>query len=338
MREDGGPALGPGPGIPRPGGIPFDAVVLAGGRARRLDGASKPDVVLAGRRLIDRTLDATAGARAVVVVGPPEVAPPGVRVTREDPAGGGPVAGLASGLAALPDGAALVLVLACDLPRVAGAVPALLAAAGRAPDGAVLVDRDGRRQPLAAVYRRTALDGALDHVQADRGLQGASMRSLLAQMTVVEVPDSGGHGADVDTWSDVAAWSEVPAWSDGSGAPEADPARGTMTTSAPGGARWEVLMTPSETNAPGGLDAWLAALAEELGLEPGPYDVTGLLDVARDVAHGVARPAAPLSLFLVGLAAQRAGGTAADVEAACRTASDLAGRWGAGSGAGEGDR
>lgn len=91
-------------------------------------------------------------------------------------------------------------------------------------------------------------------------------------------------------------------------------------------------MTPPESGAPAQrtastLDVWLAALAEDLGLGPVAYDVTGLLDVARDVAHGVARPAAPLSLFLVGLAAQRAGGSAADVAAACRQASALALRW-----------
>lgn len=79
--------------------------------------------------------------------------------------------------------------------------------------------------------------------------------------------------------------------------------------------------SPSRT-----LDQWIAALAEELEVT-GPFDVAALLDVARDVAHAVARPAAPLSLFLVGLAAGRAGGDPADVAAACERATDLAGRW-----------
>lgn len=180
----------------------FDAVVLAGGRGRRLGGASKPDVVVAGRRLLDHALAATAGARDVVVVGPAEVAPPGVRVTREDPPGGGPAAGLAAGLAALPAGAPLVLVLACDLPRVADAVPALLAAA-RGGDAAVLVDADGRRQTLAAVYRRDALDAALARVDAERGLAGAPMRAVVDGLAVVPVLDPAGLGEDVDTWADV---------------------------------------------------------------------------------------------------------------------------------------
>lgn len=62
------------------------------------------------------------------------------------------------------------------------------------------------------------------------------------------------------------------------------------------------------------LEEWLAAVCAELGLDG--LDRTLLLDLARDVAHGVARPAAPLTTFLVGLAAGRAGGTGADVRAA----------------------
>lgn len=68
------------------------------------------------------------------------------------------------------------------------------------------------------------------------------------------------------------------------------------------------------------LEDYLTSLAEALGLEPG-IDVTSLLDLARDAAHGVARPSAPLTTFLVGLAAGRAGGSPADVAAAIATAS-----------------
>ena len=78
---------------------------------------------------------------------------------------------------------------------------------------------------------------------------------------------------------------------------------------------------------PEALDDWLTALADRLQLNPEDVPVSGLLDVARDVAHNVARPAAPLSTFLIGLAAAKNGGTAADIEAACATASELALAW-----------
>lgn len=184
----------------------WDAVVIAGGRARRLGGVSKPDVLLAGRRLIDHTLTATAGAREVVVVGPAAVAPPGVRVTQEEPPGGGPVAGLAAGVAALPVGSALVLVLACDVPRAAGAVDALLAALTKdeTADAAALVDADGRVQSLVALYRRGPLEAALVRVVQDGGPAGTPMRALLAGLALHPVPDRGEFGVDVDTWPDLA--------------------------------------------------------------------------------------------------------------------------------------
>lgn len=52
------------------------------------------------------------------------------------------------------------------------------------------------------------------------------------------------------------------------------------------------------------LDEWTAEVSRTLGI--GPVDVTAVLDLARDVAHGVARPAAPLTCLLVGLAANSA--------------------------------
>jgi hypothetical protein len=69
------------------------------------------------------------------------------------------------------------------------------------------------------------------------------------------------------------------------------------------------------------LELYLNDLATALDLQPGEVDITALLDLARDAAHGVARPSAPLTTFLVGLAAGRAGGSPADVAAAIATAS-----------------
>jgi hypothetical protein len=55
------------------------------------------------------------------------------------------------------------------------------------------------------------------------------------------------------------------------------------------------------------LDEWMTTVREELRLEgEGVADVrevtTVILDLARDAAHGVARPAAPLTAYLVGVA------------------------------------
>ena len=61
------------------------------------------------------------------------------------------------------------------------------------------------------------------------------------------------------------------------------------------------------------LEDWTATVVAELGVadlvEPGTRDL--VLDLARDVAHGVARPAAPLTAYLLGLAVGRGGDPAA---------------------------
>lgn len=120
---------------------PYAAVVLSGGSARRLGGRSKPALVLGGRTLLERVLDAVSDATPRVVVGPQ--ARPGLLVTREDPPGGGPVAALAAGLRLVPDGTGQVAILAADLPFVTAAVITTLREAATGADGALLVDADG---------------------------------------------------------------------------------------------------------------------------------------------------------------------------------------------------
>jgi hypothetical protein len=53
------------------------------------------------------------------------------------------------------------------------------------------------------------------------------------------------------------------------------------------------------------LDVWVAAAADELGLRPGDVQSKAVLDIAREVAHQVLRPAAPLTAYLMGVAVGR---------------------------------
>lgn len=203
-----------------------DLIVLAGGRARRLDGAVKPAVEVAGRTLLSRVLDARGLARHVVVVGPEEARaavpaagadgdPAALTWTLEDPPFGGPVAGIVAGLAALerltasnPAAAPAewLLLLACDLPWAADAARLLLPAASdpalpASVHGLHLVDPDGRAQWLAGIYRPAPLRAAAHRLGA--GAHGASMRGLLAPLELRGVRDQTGAGSDVDTWQDV---------------------------------------------------------------------------------------------------------------------------------------
>lgn len=74
------------------------------------------------------------------------------------------------------------------------------------------------------------------------------------------------------------------------------------------------------------LDEWCDALAEELGVTV-DVDTDLLLELARDAAHAVSRPAAPLTTFLVGYAAAMRGGSSEDLASTSDAARLLALRW-----------
>lgn len=188
--------------------IEFDAIILAGGRGSRLGGLRKPELPVAGRRLVDRALAAVAAARRVVVVGDAEV-PDGVPRTREDPPYGGPVAGLAAGMTFLDAHSPWTLVLASDLPEVESAVARLLQVTPTTSDeGVCLTGDDGRLQWLLGYYRTDALLARL----ADRGDPPlTAMYRLLAPLRLRGVATEPGLTADIDTPDDAGRWGvELP--------------------------------------------------------------------------------------------------------------------------------
>lgn len=71
------------------------------------------------------------------------------------------------------------------------------------------------------------------------------------------------------------------------------------------------------------LQNWSTELGEALGLDL-EVDIEAVLDLARDAAHSVERPAAPLTTFLVGYAAGLRGGSASDITVCVDVATALA--------------
>ncbi|NLU78099.1 NTP transferase domain-containing protein [Micromonospora sp. HNM0581] len=214
----------------------YGAVVLAGGAGRRMGGPDKPVLPVGGVPMRERVLAAVADASPRILVGPgPAII--GVRLTREQPPGGGPVAAVAAGLALLDIEVPAVALLAADLPMLTRlAVGRLLdhlhstgidplrsdrPASWPAPDaeaestgtsgtgspgavtfdGACYLDRSGRRQTLCGVWRPAALRAALERLSAQRNgdVTGAPLRDLLAGLTVREVT---WHGAGPEPWFD----------------------------------------------------------------------------------------------------------------------------------------
>ncbi|MFD5029623.1 NTP transferase domain-containing protein [Streptomyces sp. NPDC058220] len=270
----------------------YDAIVLAGGAAKRLGGADKPGVRVGGRALIDRVLTACEGAARTVVVGGrrPTVRP--VHWAREEPPGGGPLAALGAGMRCVEAGT--VLVLSADLPFLGEPTVRRLvdALADTGREAALLIDADGRDQPLVAAYRAEPLRRELALLATEYGsLAGLPLRLLSHELDLARVDADPLASFDCDTWEDIStARARIRE-------------HGTV------------------------LDEWITAVKDELGIEL-DVDIHTLLDLARDAAHGVARPAAPLTTFLVGYAAAKAGGDGPEAVAeAARKAAALAVRW-----------
>jgi hypothetical protein len=74
------------------------------------------------------------------------------------------------------------------------------------------------------------------------------------------------------------------------------------------------------------LHDWIDELCDVLDIEV-EVDEALILDLARDAAHQVERPAAPISTFLLGYAAAGFDGNQAQVERLAALALALAARW-----------
>jgi molybdopterin-guanine dinucleotide biosynthesis protein A len=172
----------------------FDAVILAGGAARRLAGQDKPALSVGGVPMLDRVITACAGATTVVVVGPRRPTVRDVVWTREQPPGGGPVAGLAAGVATVT--ADRLVLLAADLPWLTGAAVTDLSSRVN-----TVVTVHGRAQWLCSVWEVAALRRTLREVQVHGARLGPVLRSLTPSLLV---PTDPQVWQDVDTEDDLA--------------------------------------------------------------------------------------------------------------------------------------
>ncbi|MDO5034586.1 MAG: NTP transferase domain-containing protein [Actinomycetaceae bacterium] len=182
--------------------VPEAVVILAGGTAVRLGGVSKPDYKVGARRLIDIVFDEldTAGFSGIpVVVAPSKLdVRGGVRLTLEDPPHGGPLAGVAAGVAALSDlpDDAIVGLMTCDAPlspRLWGRLCAQL----REFEAAVPVSADEEAWPqfLHGCYR-------LGVLRSRPSARNTSIKRGFADVLAAKVPDVERFCIDVDTPED----------------------------------------------------------------------------------------------------------------------------------------
>lgn len=193
--------------LPLPTAVADDltVVVVAGGSGRRF-GGDKLAADLSGSSVLATLVGALPPSVEVVVVGPERPVGREVLWVLEDPAGGGPLAGVAAGCAVV--GTGFVALVAGDMPYAAGALAPLSAAltgpVGRAGQAggvaaAVAVDDRGVANPLLSLWRTASLRAALPE-----DAHGRAARVLL-DAPHVEVATGTPATLDVDTADDLAA-------------------------------------------------------------------------------------------------------------------------------------
>ena len=137
-------------------------IVLAGGRSTRM-GSDKASLVLGGRTLLQRTVDALSQvATQIVVVRAagqqlPALSSQSSITVVEDPIDGqGPLIGIAEGLRAVS--CEIAIVVACDMPFLRPRLLRMLVERASAGRRFVVPIYLGRPQPLCSAFRRDALE------------------------------------------------------------------------------------------------------------------------------------------------------------------------------------
>lgn len=180
---------------------PLYAVIIAGGKGERLGGVRKADLLVGGRRLVDRVADALGPVELplMIAVGPHNDGR-GARgdtlaVTDMEAPVGGPLAGLAAAVAALHQrgiGDGLLVSVAADTPFLPSDFVAVLGATlGTA--AAAYAAWGQQFYPPNAIWRLAALAALPEQVLQNRA--PPSLKALQRELGAVAV----------DWWARVAA-------------------------------------------------------------------------------------------------------------------------------------
>jgi len=171
------------------------AAILAGGRARRMDGVNKGTLVIGRTAIIDRQLQ-TLGevAHDIFVVGRSDIAwtSRGLRVISDEIPDAGPLGGIYTAIVRSP--CERTLVVACDMPFLSSAFLRELAAV---KDADLVIPRHARgHEPLCAIYSRACAEDIRERLA--RGVNEASRLPVGMRVTEVDV-DNKTNFVNVNT-------------------------------------------------------------------------------------------------------------------------------------------
>jgi molybdopterin-guanine dinucleotide biosynthesis protein A len=126
------------------------ALILAGGKATRMGGVDKRELVIDGRTIFDRQIEAIAPCVAEIIVSSPR-AIADYRTVADAVSGAGPLAGIAAGLAAAAT--PWLFVIAGDMPYLHRGFVELVLSRGDASCDAVGIRVGGLPEPLCSALR-----------------------------------------------------------------------------------------------------------------------------------------------------------------------------------------
>jgi molybdopterin-guanine dinucleotide biosynthesis protein A len=175
---------------------PVSAAILCGGAGRRLGGADKGQLMVAGRSILDRLLDALRPLTPHVMIINRDglgATPPGVRRLPDLVADSGVLGGIYTALEHSPTDR--VIVVACDMPFVSTTFLDWLSRYAEDADVVVPRDRDGRH-PICGVFHRrvaSALKARIDarRLRVDEALAALDVREVGAD--AIAPFDTDGH-------------------------------------------------------------------------------------------------------------------------------------------------
>jgi molybdopterin-guanine dinucleotide biosynthesis protein A len=121
------------------------ALILAGGKATRLGGVDKRELVIEGRTIFDRQVEALGPCVAEILVSSPRVIP-GFRTVTDAVPDLGPIGGIAAGLAAATT--PWLFVIAGDMPHIHAGLIELVLSHADAESDAVGIRIGGMPEPL----------------------------------------------------------------------------------------------------------------------------------------------------------------------------------------------
>jgi molybdopterin-guanine dinucleotide biosynthesis protein A len=187
------------------------AVILAGGKARRMQGQDKGLIIVQGRRLIDYAVEAAAPRVRNIFINAnrnmAEYESLGYPVHKDrygDNAG--PLAGILTALD-LIDEDALLLVLPCDMPVLPDDTPGLLRAGLLAGDADICCIRSqGRIQPLISLMHTRVRQNLQQFLQSGQHTVMDWVGQL--QMVIVDIEDDELSLVNINTVETLTAFAQ----------------------------------------------------------------------------------------------------------------------------------